>query len=263
MEKSNLAIVTGINGAVGMGYAKAMIERGDSRVVGIGRREAHIDSKDFENISQVDLLDEENTRNAVEGIRHGAHKRVVLIHPIGKFKWEEEPPKGDEIDQEVFASNVTTFTNVLDPVLAMVRRMQNASLGLVMFGSVADKWNLPFIQSYTRSNNALRKVLEDTIRGNPDLRITATSLDLGTIDVGSERNLRPYADRKFWLTVEDLVAKSMPFILPDNEDVEQDSGVLRRVEIFKPKPGFDPSRYYPNHGLVQRVLHEEMGINKE
>ena len=108
--QKTLAIVTGANGAVGRAYLEKMVGMPNMQCVGITRSEPEQSVPGVEYVTGVDLSNQEQVEQAIESIRCGSADKILLISPVGKFKFEEHPGNGqDDVDKEVMLSNVGTW----------------------------------------------------------------------------------------------------------------------------------------------------------
>lgn len=264
----DLVVIPGFTGSVGAAYARALEDREGTDVVGLSRRtNSEPVFPAMQVIDGVDLLDLDSVQAAIRRLRLGSYDHCTLIHPVGTFKWEESPPPPGQVDSEVYRSNVVTFGNVFYALLRALQasfdgRLEAAGLTAVMFGSVADRYKVPHWRSYTTANDDTEEMIRcAAIIFGQQVPIRGIRCDLGTIDVASERHLRPHADRRYWLKVDDLAARSLPVILPVSDGPAITGSTFERVQIFEPKPGFDPDRYFTDPRAIEAVWHREMGVD--
>ncbi len=251
--KGTLAIVTGANGAVGAAYLKRLSERPGVRSVGITRTpvENRIEGVDYR--QGVDLLDQNAVEEVMGAVRLEEALRVVLIHPVGRFKFEEVPPK--EPDPSILRSNGGTLQYAVSALFK--RRRPDTSLVVCGFGSVSDRYNVRYWTSYTAAKNEVRA----TLRGLADIsnpagfRTLSLMVNVSTTDTGNESTLRPNADRSHWLQPSTIVDQTLPILLAG----EVEAPFYREMDVFVEKPGFDPLAYYGNPEAVLSKWRRERG----
>lgn len=249
MEKTgeSLAIVTGASGSLGESYLKAFAEDSSIRSVGLARSHLRSTVDDVEYITGLDLLNQDDLRSVIEDIGCREAMRVLLVHPVGKFLFEEFPSPDGSIDQGVLDANFTTLQNTLNAISSQLRT--DARLVVCGFGSISDKHNVPYWKSYTAAKNRVRGLLTE-LRGNlkqSRARGNAVMANISTTDTAHMRDLRPNADTTHWLHPDTVVEATMPHIL------NGDAPAYVELDIYKPKPGFDPAAYFADHaGILER-----------
>ena len=160
----------------------------------------------------------------------------------------------DGIDDEVFASNVLTFLHIFNALKQKVEKIKGLRFTICAFGSISDKYNIPFWKSYTKSKDFLRGVIKSAALNDKSKLIRAIFVNVSTTDTGNERNLRPYANRKYWLKPKEIVKASLPLILKKKD-------IWNELNIYKPNPNFDPT-WYTNHENVLKRWEMQIGTNE-
>jgi NADP-dependent 3-hydroxy acid dehydrogenase YdfG len=247
-EKEVLAIVTGANGALGKAYLQQLSTLPHVRSVGLARERKEQNPR-VEYRHGVDLLEEHQVREAIYSLQCELAQTILLIHPVGKFKFEMQPPQ--EIDPEVLLSNMGTMVNTIKAVLSRMR----SNLIVCAFGSVSDKYNVPFWRSYTEAKNRMRESLQTLSRmlSISNTNVRSVMVNVSTTDTGNEKLLRPKADRKFWLKPEKIVQESLPILLADSGPHYQE------LDVIETKPGFNPEDYYRNPQKILSAWEKQMG----
>lgn len=249
-EKEVLAIVTGANGALGKAYLQQLSTLPHVRSVGLAREQKE-EIPGVEYRHGVDLLQEHQVREAIYSLQCELAQTILLIHPVGKFKFEMQPPQ--EIDPEVLLSNMGTMVNTIKAVVSRMR----SNLIVCAFGSVSDKYNVPFWRSYTGAKNRMRESLQSLSRmlSISNRNVRSVMVNVSTTDTGNEKLLRPNADRTFWLKPEKIVQESLPILLVESAPQYQE------IDVFEAKPGFNPEHYYSNHQEVLSAWEKQMGAD--
>lgn len=228
-RKKTLVIITGSNGKLGKAYFEKFENKGYSMLT-IGRT----GNPDF----KVDLLNKKRVLEKLQKYDFSIYKKVIFIHPVGKFKFEKED---GVLDIELFKSNVETFTCIFDYLLNL-----DVEIVVVCFGSISDKYNVPFWRSYTYAKNFLRKLL----KYNKYHNVKSLFVNVSTVDTGNENKLRPHGKKKYWLSVGEVVEETFTKITKISEKFEE-------VDVFKYNPEFDPS-YYSNKNAILQKWKDEM-----
>jgi NAD(P)-dependent dehydrogenase (short-subunit alcohol dehydrogenase family) len=204
----NLVIVSGAsNGIGGQFYAHFRAQR-DTTCIGISRT--------GENLLHVDLLDAEKTAAAVAALSLDGIKSIIHIHSIGIDKFEPSGKPhidhdGDGIDDEVYATNVTAFFNLANP---LVQKASEKKIPLLFchIGSVSDSYTVPLWQSFSRCKNIIRKFL----RFNTYPHVKGVFLNISSTMVeksnGGGQYARPLADTAYWMNPRQLVEAATPHI---------------------------------------------------
>ncbi|MBT3406876.1 SDR family NAD(P)-dependent oxidoreductase [Candidatus Woesearchaeota archaeon] len=239
MVKTQLVVISGVTGSLGQAYATHYHAQ-DCKVVGLSRQPA---SQKLESVDHLvaDLLDKKTTTETINRISLENITNILVIHPVGRFIFENE---FREIDPKIYASNVETFKNVARP---LIRSQIPATL--VGFGSISDKYNIPFWGSYSRSKRALREYMQTLAYNNDNIR--SVFLNLSSVKTLNESRLRPFADTSYWLTPEEIIERSVHELTF--------RGKWKEVDIFNLSPDFSPEIYTDHQRLKERWLKEMYG----
>jgi hypothetical protein len=257
-----LAIITGITGKLGEEYLSYFRKQKNTKCVGFSRREP---LKKHRNVTYLlsDLLDKNKVVEKIEIINLSMYDEVLFIHPIGMFRFEltGNPKKDynrDGVDDEIFASNVLTFTNVFNPLKNKIKKLNKSGskikLTVCAFGSISDKYNIPFWSSYTKSKETLRKLIKKSISLNKNVDVKGVFVNVSTADTGNERKLRPFGDKTYWLTTKEIVASSTETILKGKKS-------WLEINVFKHNPNFNLT-WYTNHDNVLERWKKQMGLER-
>jgi hypothetical protein len=246
-----LVIITGITGKLGNEYLRYFANLEKFVCMGFSRRAPEAK---YPNViyRYFDLLDKKTSKEVISQIDLKNYEEVILIHPIGRFKFEFWGKGGDTnndgIDDEIFASNVSTFLNIAEPLYQKIK-INQIPLTLCAFGSITDRYNVPFWKSYTKSKNKLREIIKSYCKNS---NVKGIFINVSTTDTGNERNLRPHADRTFWLAPKEIVNSSIKTILSRKNNWSE-------INIYKPNPNFNPT-WYTNHENVLERWKKQMGL---
>ncbi|MBU1111832.1 MAG: hypothetical protein KJ896_03560 [Nanoarchaeota archaeon] len=243
MANNQLVVVSGVTGSLGEAYSEHY--RKASRVVGISRNEPERPCTDVQ-YTQADLLDARESRRCIGELQLEDITDLLLIHPVGRFKFEEN---STEIDPEIYASNVETLTNLVDPLL---EHQDKPNITLVAFGSISDKYNVPFWKSYSESKNALRRYIHEL--ADKDDRIRGVFINLSSVKTRNESRLRPYANTSYWLTPEEIVQRSVPELSSKEK--------WKELDIFNLSPDYSPAIYTDHSKVLERWKREMYGGNQ-
>lgn len=254
-KKAKLAIVTGVTGKLGETYLERLAKLPNVKCIGFARRNPE-EKYDGVEYKFADLLKKSEIQREISRIDVKKFSEIVFIHPVGMFKFELAGFPGhdlnkDGIDDEVFSSNVLTFLHVFRAIKKKARE-NDLRLTVCAFGSISDKYHVPFWASYTKSKNKLRRIIK--FNAVHDRRIRGIFVNVSTTDTGNERNLRPCADREYWLKTEEIVRASLPIILNKKEK-------WCEINVYKPHPDFN-STWYTNHENVLNRWKNQMNLVK-
>lgn len=260
---SRLVIITGANGAVGNCFVKHFLQEKRTNCVAVSRSPMVTDALHC----QVDLLDSKATEQAINQLEFAGFSDVMVIHGVGKFKYENECTQESrnythsKVDQEIFQSNYHTFVNVVKPLVEKLNREHQQGyqtrLALCGFGSITDKYKIPFWRSYTYAKDTLRDYIKD-LATSQEWRgmIRGRFINVSTTDTGNENKLRPKAttqEKKYWLKPEKIVKQSIGFL-------ERLTPLWQELDVYEPLPGFDPQAYYRNYNTIRNKWERQMGV---
>lgn len=252
-NRLTLVLISGAGGSLGYAGVQAASQLLNTQVIAISRKKIQLKDKKIKNW-EVDLLDERSTAKKIEKEDFQRFSRIIFIHAVGKFKFEETGKPvldhdSDGIDDDVFDSNVKTFQNVVAPLLHEVKKIaQHPPVTLCAFGSISDRYNVPYWQSYSKSKNQLRQYMRKlTEKG----KINALFVNVSTTKTDRERNLRPRANQAYWLKPTEIVEQLFFAIWPLNVK-------WKEIGIYKPCPHYTPD-YFTNHQAILKKWKKEMG----
>lgn len=260
-KAKQLVIATGANGAVGRAYLAELCSQEDTECIGVSRNEKGIAMEGVQDLFISDLTDEQETRSAMDELDISSFDRVLFIHTVGKFKFEEEASVQEEaqqpIDEEVFASNVESFINAADPLIQKVNDEQHRGhqvpLVLCALGSISDKDDPHLWRSYTRSKNELRELMKEATQLNPHLPLSMLFVNISTTETEAENQLRPHAsaeEREYWLKPEELAKKSVPEMLAAISDIAvPEAPRWHEIDVYKPSPEYEEGFYSAEKAL--------------
>ena len=259
-----LVIVTGASGAVGNSFIKHFLQEERTNCVAVSRSPMKTEALHL----QADLLDRESVQTEITKLDLTNIDDVILIHGVGKFKYESEceisalGTTEAEIDDEIFSSNYHTFVNIAEPLIKKLNQEHNqglqTTLALCAFGSITDKYKIPFWRSYTYAKDSLREYIKELAR-SPEWRglIRGRFINVSTTDTGNENKLRPYAtaeEKKYWLKPETIVTKSIAYL-------ENSTPLWQEIDVYEPLPGFKPHEYYTNYQKIKTKWQRQTGIS--
>ena len=245
---NRLSIVTGASGKLGEAFIETLKNQGET-VYAFSRRSAKTTADE---LFVADLLDETQVEVILNKIDFSAYKEVLLVHTVGKFKFQGNGTEiidanGDGIDDEVYDTNVITTKNILKFLLSTIE--SGVPIRVCAFASVSDKHNVPFWSSYTRAKNILRGYLQTLCETQ---KLSVLMVNVTTVDTGNENLLRPNADKTYWLKPQEIVDRVLPELVVL-------SG-YKEIDVIKEKPDFD-EKYYIDHEALLEKWRTEMGLN--
>ncbi|MEK6932617.1 MAG: hypothetical protein AABW56_02370 [Nanoarchaeota archaeon] len=240
--KKIIAIITGVNGEIGLSYTRHLLTRGIN-VIGIGRKErCAIGGIDY---LCVNLLDKEQIGRIIQKIPFKDVEEILYFHLIGKFQFEDinHPIKDvdkDGIDDETYSTNYSTFINLIEPLIEKIReeiRQKNRiKLSMTAIGSISDKYSVERWQSFSKTKKILKERMREIVdRYYLEDQARATIINVSTVwgsQLAFERPQLYNKINKNLLYADEIVLRSINTIL-DRE--------LHFCEknIFKPREDFD------------------------
>jgi len=257
-KKRTLVIISGATAKLGKAYVSYFTKNNALKIIGLSRKTKNI-KKDNVEYLKCDLINKNEVYEKISDINISFFKEVWLIHAVGKFKFEEfgEPKEDydlDGIDDEVYDSNVVSFLSIFVPLVKKIEKLSKRNkinLKIMCFGSVTDKYSIPYWTSYTNAKNKLRNILKNSIENKVFRKfMKVLFINVSTVDTGNENLLRPFADKSYWLEPEEIVIKSVKELLKDKKGWTE-------IDIYKHKPEFDPS-YYHNTSIILKKWKREM-----
>ena len=253
-----LVVITGANGALGKAYIQKFSHIDDYKCVAVSRTKTESKHENVIYIENTDLLDAYKVKTEIDKkVPIAICDEILFIHPVGRFKFErwqrpEIDNDKDGIDDEVYASNCTTFLNVEEPLSLFASQEGSIDdFAVCGFGSVSDRYKVPFWLSYSKAKDVLRQNISTLARQNgKNLKVRGVFINVSSVNTENENKLRPNADKTYWLSPSEIV--------DDSFDILTQKQRIRNVEmdVFKYIPGFDPEIYYSPQVVWDRWMHE-------
>lgn len=246
--KKNCIIIAGANGEMGIEFINKFISK--NTVIAISKnKKMEFSHPNLISITS-DLTNPEELEKAFMNFDPSDYKKVILIHSIGKDKFENtQYPKIDvleTIDSGVYISNVNTYkyiSKLLIKKVEIARKKSNVKLKLVMVGSVADKYGLSVITSFSESKNIVRSYMKNATYLFP--WVSALVINVSSTITKSALEIRPYSDTTYWLTPKEVVEKSKKRILSQFKKYQE-------IDIFKKDPRFENNYYFNDEAIFNR-----------
>lgn len=254
MDKHKLVIVSGATGDLGRAYLDYYSIQNGTISYGLARRDEKNPVSGVTYLSS-NLENAAATKERIDKISLEGVIEVLLIHPVGKFKFEENralerDQNKDGIDDEVYTSNVDTFHNLVRPLIEQREKYGVVPLKLVAFGSLSDQYNVPWWGSYSKSKLILRQDMRELSRIEPN--VESLFVNLSSVETSNEQKTRPYADTHYWLKPEEIVTRSAPIIQNMQHPYQE-------IDIFNASPHYSQSYYRDFDRLREKWLREMKG----
>jgi len=257
-EKINynkLIIISGTSRGIGKYFLQHYSNQENMKTIGISR------TKNHPNIQSLDLYNADVTKQFVEELSLEGLEKIIYIHSIGIDKFEPfgKPnidKDNDGIDDEVYATNVTTFMNVAKPLIEETSK-RNIPLNIVNIGSISDnnsstsdKYVL-FWQSFSKSKNIIRNYIKMDNHQN----VRGVFLNVSTVLADNEMYARKLADTTYWLPVEDLIKDAVPYI----NNFNSPNIKCMELNFLNHSPKYT-SDYYTNLPELYKIWQRDMGL---
>jgi short-subunit dehydrogenase len=244
----NCIIIAGANGEIGQAFINRFIP--NNKIIAISRYKASkINHPNLDSVV-VDLTKPRDLEKAFLDFNPTKYKEIILIHSIGRDKFENQNyPKIDPletIDPSVYASNVNTYkyiARLLIKKVKIARKIKPVKLRLVTIGSVADKYGLLVITSFSESKNIVRSYMRDAAALFP--WISALVINISSTVTKSALEVRPFSDTTYWLTPKEVVERSWKKILRQFNHYEE-------IDIYKNDPKFRRDYYFDDKKVFDR-----------
>lgn len=244
-------IIAGIRSDIGMAYARALQHHG--KVYGLSRSTKQISKLEYYFHKTCDLMNPEDTVGVLDVVQ--SSDEWVYIHLPGEFRFQDEnhpivDEDSDGIDDSMYTSNVVTFKNIMPE---LKRHARTQKIKLVAIGSTADLYDVKYWDSFTRSKNELRKLFRH-MYGDPELwgNISTLFVNVSTTDGSQLSRERPYIDKKYVLTPEDIVNESLTYLMDNvHSSIE--------INVLKPNPEFLEEDYFSDQRVRDRWYKDMYG----
>lgn len=244
----NCIIIAGANGEIGREYIQKFCSK--NKIIAISKQK--ISEIKHPNVSSiiVDLTNPKDLERAFINFDPTPYKRIILIHSIGRDKFENTNyPKIEPLgtlDSSVYTSNVNTYkyiARLLIKKVEVARETRSVKLKLVMIGSVADKYGLLILTSFSESKNIVRSYMKDAVQSFP--WVSALVVNISSTITKSALDVRPHADTTYWLKPNEVVENSWKKIL-------RQFGRYKEIDVYKKDPKFQKNYYFDDKAIFER-----------
>lgn len=220
--QQKVAIIAGINGDLGKAFADIFVPT--TYVVGIGRSERT--ESEHHQYLQLDLLDAQAVQNVIPYIPP-SHE-TLYFHCIGGFKFDDGIHRSAELsDDDVFATSVTPFDNIIPSLLGRISESESSRLTVVAIGGALDPFHLPYFAADIAAVNALRQRFL-LIHGNPfPGRVNTLIINISSVDSEQLRIERPYHSGEYLLSPTDVARAGMNIIATQRKPYSIETTVIR------------------------------------
>lgn len=246
-KERQLTIIAGATGEIGKLFSKYFADRGDE--VFTLSRTSNLDFN-HKNIKHfhVDLESYDDSYNLFSKINFSNYTKINFIHSIGLDKFENknfpEMEVLQTIDPVVYSSNVNTFKIPVSIIFSFLRKENiKPKFKLFMIGSVADKYEMPFLRSFSESKNIVRQYMRNLSKNNS--WVNSLVVNISSTVTKSALMIRPYSDTEFWLSPEEVFEFSIEKLLEKNRSYKEE-------DIYKSNPEFDETYYYDYPRIFKR-----------
>lgn len=241
-----LVIISGVRGKMGNAFFNNFKELPHTTFIGL-TSDKNAESKV---IKQVDLFDKNKSKQFISDLNISDFQEVYYIHSIGVFLFEKKglPNKDinkDGIDDFIYASNFESFQNFVKPLIKKINEKPNIHkpvLTLCAFGSISDRYLVPWWQSYSKTKNILKAYMRELVNG----KTRCLFINVSSTEKEGER---PLADKTYWLTCQEVADATMRALFDYNL-------YWQEVDIFKPNPKYYSGFFLNHEKLKERWLHD-------
>ena len=228
-----LFIITGGNGAIGKAYFEYLAAKKEV-CVSLSRTSPYF----------LDLLNRSRCKKIIQHLDFTNITRIVLIHSVGSFCFEEQHQKRNNA---VWHNNFSTFVNIAKPLIERTQK-EHITLKLVGFGSPSDSFRIPYWKTFSSAKNAIRHYMKLVCVQHANIQ--GLIVNISSTQTTNEEKLRPYADKTHWLKPQEIVEQSIYYI--EQKQIE----TYHEIEIIKPNPGFQ--NYYKKTDAIYKKWMKEM-----
>jgi short-subunit dehydrogenase len=234
-EIKRLVIISGASRGIGKAFADYYRTQNNIEVIGLSH-------SNKQGLTQLDLLGDIEVNTFVNKLDLTKFREITYIPGIGIDKFEPDAKPhidydGDGIDDEIYASNITTFMNIAEPLIQKVKQTQTP-ITFCNIGSISDIYQVPFWQSFSQSKNIVRKYLKSVASsGVKSITLNVSS----TLDEENRKYGRVNADTTYWQTAQELVKKSINSL----EGMRILNSTYAEFDFYKHNPNFRPD-YFTN-----------------
>lgn len=239
----SLVLIPGISGKMGTEYGARFKELGNFDIIGFSRS-----TNMSPNIIQADFLDKASISEAFMKIEFSKYKDVFLIHAIGPFLFEEHIDidsvslnNNQQIHKKTYNLNFYTFKNLFEELKIILPKQ--TTLSIIAFGSISDRYNIPWWYTYSKAKNNLRNYMRCQISN----QIRGLFINVSSTEKDDER---PFADKEYWMSCKEVSCRTMRAVLDKELNWQE-------IDIFKPYPKFNYN-YFENLELIKTKWLKDM-----
>lgn len=253
----NCIIIAGANGEIGKEFINKFLQK--NKILAISKHE--ISAIIHPNLKQVvvDLTNPKSLEESFLKFDPSDYERIIFIHSIGRDMFENTNyPKIEPlntINPAVYASNVNTYkylAKLLIKKIGVARKTKPVKLKIVMIGSVADKYGLLVMTSFSESKNIIRSYIKDAVKIFP--WVSGLAINVSSTITKSAIEVRPHANTKYWLTPKEVVDRSWKEVLSHSY-----WNRYKEINIYKKDPEFNNEYYFDDKAVFDKWTKDVLG----
>ena len=210
-------LITGATGNLGRQVVKSFLASGYKVTGTLVPGEAALPEFDHQNFEKlvIDLLDEENSANAIDSIISQNGNIDVAVLTVGGFAMGHIADTTTSAINKQYRLNFETAYNVARPVF---RQMQKQNRGKIfLIGSRPGLYSHAGkgLVAYSLGKSLLFRLAELLNDEGKDQNVATTVLVPGTIDTPQNRSAMPDADVSKWVTPENIASVILNYCSKD------------------------------------------------
>lgn len=244
MSESKQIIITGISSELGGVLARQLAEDKSVRIIGTMRRASKANDKFPSNVQVIDGCD--LTKPACcQRLADAAKKRFKgpfgFIHSVGDF-WDHVPFLDFDSEKagHMFSSHITTFYNVLQSLVPVMRSHKGGSC--IAFSCNSVRYNYPWMASFTASKSAVDSLIRSLTNEFSGEGLRFNSLVLASVKTKKVHDSKPHGDFAHFIPPKDIVPVIQFLLSKDSYLVNGNS-----INLFR------HSEEYYRTGYFQRI----------
>jgi NAD(P)-dependent dehydrogenase (short-subunit alcohol dehydrogenase family) len=240
MKHTNQIIITGISSELGRVLAQELSRQKGVCVIGTMRRlrkPADTFPKNVRIIDGCDLTKPEYCQQLADAAK-GFRGPFGLVHSVGDF-WDHVPflDFGPQEANRMFASHVTTFYNVLQSIVPIMRSHKGGSC--IAFSCNSVRYNYPWMASFTASKSAVDSLVRSLSNEYSGDNLRFNSLVLASLRTRKVRFSKPHGDFAHFIPAKDIVPVIKFLLSKDSYLVNGNT-----INLFRHSDQFYSSGYF-------------------
>lgn len=243
-------LITGANSYLGTEMAIHLAANPQNQIFTTSRRPGNFDTAplgtNHRHLSGIDLLDTGDLTRLVAAVEKWSADKFHIVNCVGYFPGYmpiDAMPLSEA--RTVFDSNVSTLYATASAFLPVMRAKGGGHF--IAFSSHAVPHSYPLMAAFLAAKAAVDSLVRSIANEWARDGIIANALAIATLDTPTERHMRPAADNRDWLHVEQILRYVEDMVRPAFSIMNGNT-----IHLYNYSEGFFHQSYFDRLGTISK-----------